>query len=471
MKKKKSANLTVKMLAALVCGLGLGILMIVLREHLNATGNSDLWNTINNIFFADISAEGNESAIGLFYIIGQVFVRALQAVIVPMVFTSIVLAMVRIKDASKLGRISGKTIGYFFLTTIIAIIIAACAGTAAYSAGLFQNTASGLSAAEGTASSSNPLMIIINAIPNNITSAFSNNGGVLAIVVCAIAVGLAANKLGDKVSVLTKACQEISDIITVVLTWIINNLGPAAIFCLITRTCASYGISYLKPALAYVLLTTAILLLYLFIGYPLFVRLTAHVKGSTFMKKMGKVALFGFSTSSSAATLPLNMKTVTNELGVNDEVSSFVLPLGMTINMDGTAIMQVIATIFIAGCAGYHITLPTLIVIGLLAVVASIGTPAAPGAGAVILFTILSGVGFTNEMALMTYSLILAINRPIEMLVTSLNVVGDAATSVAVAKSENMLDEKTYNSFDSTNEKPAAGTVKINHTAAESTAG
>ena len=164
-----------------------------------------------------------------------------------------------------------------------------------------------------------------------------------------------------------------------------------------------------------------------------------------FAKKIAKVALFGFSTSSSAATLPLNMETTKEELGVSDEIASFVLPLGMTINMDVTALMQVIASIFIAGVAGYSVSFPQIVVIGLLAIIASIGTPAAPGAGAVILFTILSGVGFTNEVALSVYALILAINRPIEMLVTALNVTGDSACACAVAKSENALDEAKFN--------------------------
>ena len=158
------------------------------------------------------------------------------------------------------------------------------------------------------------------------------------------------------------------------------------------------------------------------------------------------VALFGFSTSSSAATLPLNTKTTVEELGVSEDIASFILPLGMTINMNGTAIMQVIAAIFIATSAGYDVTIGNIIVIGLLALIASIGTPAAPGAGAIILFTVLTGMGYNNDAAILAYSLILAINRPIEMLVTSLNVVGDAATSVVVAKSEGMLDEEVYNS-------------------------
>ena len=137
--------------------------------------------------------------------------------------------------------------------------------------------------------------------------------------------------------------------------------------------------------------------------------------------------------------------TCTDGFGVDDTIASFVLPLGMTINMNGTAIMQVIATVFIAGCAGYEISLTQLVVVAVLALIASAGTPAAPGAGAIVLFTILSGVGFINEGALLAYSLILAINRPIEMLVTALNVVGDAVTSICVAKSEGLLDEEKYN--------------------------
>ena len=142
-------------------------------------------------------------------------------------------------------------------------------------------------------------------------------------------------------------------------------------------------------------------------------------------------------SGSSAAWIP-------EELGVNEEITSFVLPLGMTVNMDGTAIMQVIAAIFIAGSGGYNLALTDLLLICALAVITSVGTPAAPGAGAVILFTILSGAGLNNEPALMAYSLIIAINRPIEMLVTSLNVVGDSACAMAVARHENAMNLEKY---------------------------
>ena len=431
MQRKDPKNLTVKMLISMVAAVICSIAVITLREKLLAGGDAATWKTINDLLFADISAAGNEKAIGLFYIIGQLFVRALQLVIVPMVFTSIVLAMVRISDSRKLGRISGKTVGLFLFTTVCGILLAAVAGMIAYNAGAFNNTALDLSGSTGS-TGANPLMIVINAIPNNFAGALSNNGGVLAIVFSAVAVGLAVNALKEKIELLPKFCQEVSDIITVILSYIVNTFAPVAVFCLITRTGAAYGVSHLKPAMAYVLLTTCLLLLVLFCGYALLIKVTTGLDPRPFIRKISKIALFGFSTSSSAATLPLNLK------------ASFVLPLGMTVNMDGTAIMQVVATLFIAGCSGFPISFSTLIVIGLLAIVASIGTPAAPGAGAVILFTILSGIGLNSEIALVAYSLILAINRPIEMLVTALNVVGDTACAIAVAKSEDALDVAKY---------------------------
>ena len=260
----------------------------------------------------------------------------------------------------------------------------------------------------------------------------------------AVVLGLCINSLGDKIKVLKTLLEEVNSIITVFLSFIITKFGPAAIFVLITRTFAIYGVDNLKPALVYVVTTVLALLVFLVFGYAIFIAVGARLNPMMFVKKIGKVALFGFSTSSSAATLPLNTKTTTEELGVSEDISSFVLPLGMTINMNGTAIMQVIAAIFIATSAGYEVTVGNIVVISLLALIASVGTPAAPGAGAVILFTVLTGMGYNNDAAILAYSLILAINRPIEMLVTSLNVVGDAATCVVVAKSEGMLDEKAY---------------------------
>ncbi|QVK19650.1 dicarboxylate/amino acid:cation symporter [Mycoplasmatota bacterium] len=429
------------MFIALVAGILVGTGFIFLREELIKNGNSQLWNSINNILFEDIHK--NNQAIGIFYIIGQLFIRALQLVIVPMVFTSITLAMCKIADTKKLGRISLKTIFGFSTTYLFALILACTFALLGYHLGIFETSIENIASKSGTVGG-NPLQVIVNAIPSNILSAFSTNGSIIAVVFVAIVTGLAINTLNDKILVLKKLLEDINQIIVVFLNIVISKFGPIAIFVLLTRTFAIYGVDHLYPALSYVIVVVICLLLFLIFGYAVYVMVFGKLNPLPFVKKISKVALFGFSTSSSASTLPLNTNTTTEELGVDSEVASFVLPLGMTVNMNGTAIMQVIATVFIASFAGYDISLGNIILISLLTVLASIGTPAAPGAGAIILCTLLTGMGYNNEAALMAYSLILAINRPIEMLVTSLNVVGDSATAIVVAKSENLLDEEVY---------------------------
>lgn len=440
MKTSNGKQLAKKMLIAMICGLACGFGCIMLREHLVSSGQTDLWTKINNLFFQDITQPTATKAVGIFYIVGQLFVNSLQLIIVPMVFVSITLAISTITDTKKLGRISTKTILTFFITTVCALCFAGVVASIVYRLGFFNAVGKAAVTIQQGSTGSNPL----NIIPNNLISAFSTNGNVLAIVFIAVAMGLAMNTLEEETKTLKKLFEEVSKIITLFLSFVVNKFAPIGIFCLLTRTFAIYGIDSLRPALAYVVTVVIALFVYLFLAYPIYLMSMARVNPKPFMKKMVKVALFGFSTSSSAATLPINKRTVTEELGVNDQIASFVLPLGMTINMDGTAIMQVIAAMFIAASSGYKVTFMSMAVIAVLALIASVGTPAAPGAGAVILFTILTGMGYTNDAALLAYSLILSINRPIEMLVTSLNVVGDASTSVIVAKKENMIDQEVY---------------------------
>lgn len=443
MKHINSNKLALRMMVAMVAGILVGLLFMVFREY--AGSDSILWQNINNLLFQDITVPGGERALGLFYLGGQLFIRALQLIIVPMVFSSIVLAISEISEASTLGRVSAKTIGWFMLTSGIALVLASIFGMVFFKAGVFSATIEGISISSGT-TGSNPLNVILNIIPSNIISTFSVNNAVLGIVFIAVVVGLGMNKLDlGKDSTIYRFCDEASRIIVVFLNYIVTKFGPCAIFMLLCRTFATYGIDYLKPALAYFVICTILLLTYLFVGYPCILAFICKMNPVVFIRKIFGVIVFGFSTSSSAATLPMNLDVSTKDLGVDSEIASFVLPLGMTINMDGTAIMQVIATLFIAGCGGYDVTVFQLLIIMVLALIASMGTPAAPGAGAVILFTILSGVGFTGDQALIAYSLILAINRPIEMIVTALNCVGDSVAAIAVAKSEGKLNEKTYN--------------------------
>ena len=436
-------KLAVQMLIAMIGGIVFGLICMAVRESLGA--DSAIWTTVNSLLFQDITAVGGERAMGLFYMGGQLFIRALQVVIVPMVFSSVVMAICEVNEARTLGRIAGKTMGWFMMTTSIALVLSGAIALICFNMGLFHVQVEGLVGSAGT-TGSNPLLVLLNIVPSNIGATFSVNNAVLAVVFLAVVVGLGINALNmGKECAIYRLCEEVSKIIVVFLNFVVKKFGPAAIFMLLSRTFATYGINYLKPAMMYVVLTVALLLAYLFVGYPLYVALVIKQNPITFIKKIFKVIVFGFSTSSSAATLPLNQDVTTKELGVDPQISSFVLPLGMTINMDGTAIMQVVATLFIAGCGGYDVSVFQLVIIMVLALIASMGTPAAPGAGAVILFTILSGVGFTGDQALIAYSLILAINRPIEMLVTSLNVTGDAVTSMAVAKSEGKLDADIFN--------------------------
>ena len=444
-KRNNNGNrLAIHMLIAMVAGILVGLGFMLLREKLGA--GSDAWKTINNLLFQDITAKGAESAIGLFYICGQLFVKALQLVIVPMVFTSIIMAIGTIRDAATLGRVSLKTFGWFLMTTVIALVLAGSIALICFNMGVFNVTLTDVDAATGSVGA-NPLNVILNIVPSNIGATFTVNNAVLSLIFLAIVIGLSLNKLGyDSECTINKLCKELSEVVVTFLNFVVNKFAPVAVFMLLSRTFATYGIEMLKPAAAYVILTVVLLLAYLFIGYPLYIAIATRMNPIIFIKKIFKVIVFGFSTSSSAATLPLNTETNVKDLGVDSQIASFVLPLGMTVNMDGTAIMQVVATLFLAGVGGFTVTIPSLLVIMVLALIASVGTPAAPGAGAIILFTILSGVGFNNELAMMGYALILAINRPIEMLVTSLNCVGDSVAAVAVAKSEGKLDEDVFNS-------------------------
>ena len=448
MKEKEKKNTIVKrMIFAVAAGFVVGFLMLFLREFLLESGKSGIWKTVDAIFFQDVTKTNGIEGIGILYIVGQLFMRGLQLAIVPLVLTSLSLAMCSLANPERLGKIAGKT----FITYICFYVVAAAlAGAAAYfvkTMGWFDVQLPNEMVTEAvTMEGYNPLVTVVNAVPSNIFSAFSSNNEIISVVVVAIILGLCMTVLGKKTEPLRKVIENLNDVVQLFLNFLIDKIGPVAIFCMITRTLAVYGIEYIKPTLVWIVTTIVVSLVLVFTIYPVGIFLTTRLNPIPFVKKTLKIGWFAAATNSSAATLPLNTKTCTEELGCSKEISSFVLPTGMTINMNGTAILQVIATLFIAGCSGSHVTVPILIMISVMAMLCSAGTPAAPGAGAIVLFTILSGVGFTNDAALLAYSLILAINRPIEMLVTSLNTVGDSCTCIYVAKTEGLLNKDIYNS-------------------------
>jgi Na+/H+-dicarboxylate symporter len=219
------------------------------------------------------------------------------------------------------------------------------------------------------------------------------------------------------------------------------SYAPIGVFCLMGSYVMSKGLNIFGDLAQYVLLLIFVLIFHLVFTYSLILKLFANLNPITFFKKMKNVILFAFSTSSSAATIPITLKTVTDELGVKKDVSSFVVPVGATINMDGTAIMQGLATMFVASVAGHDLTLVNYMQIVLLAIIASIGTAAVPSAGIITLTLILGSLGLGLE----AIGLILAVDRILDMLRTSINVCGDAAVACVVAKSEDMLDKNIFN--------------------------
>ena len=407
-KEKKQNNIVRNMMIALVGGLVVGLGFMLLKQQMS----EGTWNVINALLFQDITADQGFHSIGLFYIIGQLFMRGLQMAIVPLVLVSLSLAMCSISSSSKLGRIAGRTLLGFFCFYVVGALIAGIVAFAMKTAGFFNVKLPAEAVTEAaTLDQFNPLATIVTAVPSNIGTAFSSNNSILAVVVVAIVLGLCMNALGDKMKPLKSVLENLSDIINLYLTFLINKVGPVAIFCLISRTFAIYGAEYLAPAAAYIVGAMLTLFVLVVTIYPIGIGLTTGLSPMKFLKKIAKVGVFGFSTNSSAACLPLNTRTCLDELGCSQEITSFVLPTGMTINMNGTTVMHMFAVT----------------------------------AGTTLIVTILSGMGWTSDLCMIAYALVVAINRPVEMALLPLNVIGDATVNVIVNKKENELDETKYN--------------------------
>ena len=446
MKKEKKSSIVKKMIIAVIAGFALGFLCLFLKSQLTGTSGEGVWEYIDKIFFQDITATKSIKGIGLFYIVGQLFMHGLQMMIVPLVICSLSLALCSLADPKRLGKIAGKT----FVTYLsFYIIAAALAGAGAYfvkSMGWFDVNLPAKQAQEiVTMDGYNPLVTIVNAVPSNMISAMSTNTTILSVVVIAIVLGLCMTKMGKKADPLKNVIQNLNDIVQMFLDFLINKIAPVAIFCMITRALAVYGYEYISPTMVWIASTIVICLVLVFTIYPIGVFLTTGLNPITFIKKTAKIGLFAAATNSSAATLPLNKKTCVNELGCSEEVSSFVLPTGMTINMNGTTAMHMIAITFIGTAAGIDITPMTLVLTAFLSICTAVGTPAIPVAGTTMVYVVMMGLGFSSELCMIGYSLVLAMNYLPGMAVITLNVIGDAATNVIVSHKEGALNKEIYN--------------------------
>ena len=371
----------------------------------------------------------------LFNLGGQIFKNLLLLIVVPLVFFSLVSGISSLSNMVKLGSIASKTVVLYLITTAFAVIIAIFFGWLFNISG-YEGEVGSFIAPSGEASLYDTVLKIF---PSNIFGAFVENN-MLGIVFISILFGIALNLTDDLTDKLSKNFERLN-IVFMKIVLIIMSFAPTGVFCLMGSYVMAQGLNIFGDLIQYVLILMFVLFFHLIFTYSIILKIFANLNPIIFFKKMRNVALFAFSTSSSAATIPVTLKTVTDDLGVKKDVSSFVIPVGATINMDGTAIMQGLATMFIASTAGVDLSMVEYLQIVMLAMVASIGAAAVPSAGTITLALILSSLGLPLD----AIGLILAVDRILDMIRTSVNVTGDSAVACIVANSENLLDKEVFN--------------------------
>ena len=365
-----------------------------------------------------------------------IFINLLKLLIVPLVFFSLVSGISSLTSMKSLGNITFKTIGLYLGTTAIAVSLSLIIGS------IFKpgsGYSSNITPPENLPQGQGIYETILDIFPSNIIEAMANNQ-MLAVVFFSILFGLALNKTNHLTNNFSESFEKFNTVFMQLVLMIIS-FAPIGVFCLIGKFVITDGLDIFQEAFKYVLLLILVLVIHAFITYSFILKIFTNLNIFTFFGKMKDVAIFAFSTSSSAATIPVTLKTVQDDLGVNKNVSSFVVPVGATINMDGTAIMQGMATIFIAQMSGIDLTFFQYIQVVILAVVTSIGTAAVPSAGTITLVIILQQFGLPLE----AIGIILAVDRILDMLRTSVNVTGDAAVACIVANSEGLLDKNLFN--------------------------
>jgi len=374
---------------------------------------------------------------GLLDVIGQIFIASLRLVIVPLVFFSLVCGVVSISSSSRIGTISLKTLSLYLLTTAIAISIALTFAL------LFQPGV-GVDLALPTAfqSTEAPSLkeVLINIFPTNPVAAMAE-GNMLQIIVFSLLFGIALKSLGSSGDALKTSFETINNVILSLVKMLIE-LAPYGIFALLFSLFAVQGFSMIGDLAKYFFLLVFVLIFHAFFTYGSLLYLLAQLSPLKFFMKVRSLAIFAFSTSSSSATMPITLDTVKNKLGVNSSIGSFTVPLGATINMDGTAIMQGIATVFISQAYNIDLTMVDYLMVILTATLASIGTAGVPGVGLIMLAMVLEQVGLPVE----GIALIIGVDRLLDMTRTAVNVCGDAMVSCVVAKSEDEFNSETFHS-------------------------
>jgi len=385
--------------------------------------------------------------------LGTIFVKLLKLIAVPLILASLIKGISDLKDISKFASIGVKTIIIYVITTVIAISIGlTLVNVFNPGDGVSDATISKLTETYATNSSvqgkiaeanrqqqSGPLDFVVDMIPENAFSALSNNKLMLQVIFLAIFLGISLLLIGEKrAKPLKDVFDSLNDVVLKMVDLIMLT-APYAVFALLANVVVSSG----DPELLYALLFYASVvvggLLLMVCFYLIVVAIVVKKNPFWFLKQISPAQLLAFSTSSSAATLPVTMERVEEHVGVDKEVSSFVLPVGATINMDGTSLYQAVAAVFIAQALNFDLTFTDQLMIVLTALLASIGSAAVPGAGMVMLVIVLESIGFPADKLAIGLALIFAVDRPLDMCRTVINVTGDATVSTVIAKLEDKL--------------------------------
>ena len=411
----KKLSFTQKILVAMLFGALLGIIL----------NNISIYNSLINQYLSN----------GVFEVVGKLFVNSLKMLVVPLVFCSITVGITSLGNLSLMGRIGLKAIIIYLLTTAFAITLALiCAIIIKPGQGFEIDSAIQFSAKEAPSLSS----VLISIVPSNPILAMAE-GEMLQIILFAIILGIAITITGKNAESFRKGITSLNEIMMSMVS-IIMKFAPLGVFCLIAKTFATQGIDMIIPLASYFLTVTIVLLLHVLLTYSAFLKFIGNVSPFLFFKKMRTAIVFAFSTASSNATIPVTLNTVEKRLGVDKSVASFTVPLGATINMDGTAIMQGVATVFIASVYMVDLTVGDYLTVILTATLASIGTAGVPGVGLIMLTMVLTQVGLPVEGV----ALIIGIDRLLDMMRTAVNITGDSMVSLITSKSEKSFNKSIF---------------------------
>lgn len=374
---------------------------------------------------------------GILYVLGNGFIRLMQMLVVPLVFCSLVCGAMAIGDTKTLGKVGVKTLIFYLVTTAVAICLAL--GVASLiSPGVGMNVTVEDTTVVTETASVNFAETLLNIIPKNIFTSLAE-GEMLPVIVFALFVGIILAMLGNKVSTVSNFFSQFNDIM-MEMTMIVMKAAPVGVFCLIAKTFAGIGFDAFVPMLKYMGSVILALALQCFVIYQLLLFLFTRLNPLKFIKKFFPVMAFAFSTSTSNATIPLSIDTLYKKIGISKQISSFTIPLGATINMDGTSIMQGVAVVFIAQAYGIPLTPAAIATVIVTATIASIGTAGVPSVGLVTLSMVLSSVGLPTE----GIALIMGIDRILDMLRTAVNITGDAVCTTVVANQEGALNREVF---------------------------